>query len=246
MDFNNSKIFVLDDFYEDPNKIRYTALQQGLYNHGYHPGMRTLPCFNQEAHDKIVNIIGSNIYPTGDCYAFQFNTQNDVSWIHADTHPDQIIKYHNKRFFWAAVVYLTPDAPINGGTALYSDKKYNKRGVKDIAFNGSTTRSESEKIINELSDYGSDVSKWNAETIIGNKYNRIVLYDSSYYHQSNKYFGNTKENCRLIQTFFFYTIPNDTLLKPAIKYRADEKVDYQNLPSVRNTGGFLHKIRINQ
>jgi hypothetical protein len=242
MAFDNSKIYIQDNFYKDPDRIRYFALQQGLYNHGYHPGMRTLPCFNKEAHDKIVELVGSNIYPIGDCYSFQFNTENDVSWIHSDNHPSEIMKT-NRRFCWAAVIYLTPDAPIVAGTTLYSDKKYGKRSVKQIMFDSSNSRSESEKMINELSNYGSDRSKWNSETIIGNKYNRIVIYDASYFHEANVYFGNTKENSRLIQIFFFYTKNNDNIIKPAIEYRTDEYVNWHNIPTIENTNGFLHRIR---
>jgi hypothetical protein len=202
----NSRIYIEDNFYKDPNEIRYAALQQSLKNHGYHPGMRTPRSFNKEAHDKLVIIMGSEIYPTGDCYSFQFNTENDVSWIHCDTEPYEIIKgYKRERFQWAAVVYLTPDAPIDSGTVLYSDKKYNKRSMRSILFNSSESRSKGEQIIYELSNNGSDKSKWNIETLIGNKYNRIVIYDASYYHQANRYFGKTKENCRLIQVLFFYT-----------------------------------------
>lgn len=228
MNENNSKIYIIDDFYKDPSKMRYNALQQGLYNHGYHPGMRTLPCFNEEAHDKIVKILSSSITPTGDCYSFQFNTQNDVSWIHTDLVPNEIVNY-TERTLWAALIYLTPDAPIDSGTTLYSDKKYNKRSTKQIIYDISASRSHSEKIMNELSQYGSDISKWYNETKIGNVYNRMVIYDASYFHQATRYFGNSKENCRLIQVFFFHTDKNDNnITKPAIKYRVDEYINYES------------------
>jgi len=241
---SNSKIYIVENFYENPNKIRYIALQQGLYNHGYQPGMRTLPCFNEEAHDKIVKTVGSFIYPSGDCYSFQFNTQNDVSWIHTDTCPNEIIKNNDDRSFWAAVVYLTPNAPVQAGTTIYSDKKYNARNMKNIIFNNSHSRSKSEQIIEELSTYSSDMTKWHSETKIGNKYNRLVIYDASYYHQSSGYFGDSKENCRLLQVFFFSTKKNDNTNKPAIKYRINEFINHQNPITISNSRGFLNKLKI--
>lgn len=202
----NLRVYIEENFYKDPNEIRYNALQMSIKNHSYHPGMRSPWFVNKEAHDKIVKIIGSEIFPTGDCYTFQFNTENDASWVHSDVLPRELIKDSIiGRVHWAAVVYLTPDAPIDAGTVLYSDKKYNKRNVKDILFDNSLNRSKAEQIIYELSNNGSDRSKWNEETKIGNKYNRIIIYDASYYHQAIRYFGNSKENCRLIQVFFFYT-----------------------------------------
>lgn len=38
--------------------------------------------------------------------------------------------------------------------------------------------------------------------IIGNVYNRLVMYRSDIYHKSNKYFGDTIQNARLTQVFF--------------------------------------------
>jgi hypothetical protein len=241
------QVYVIDNFYEEPNKIRYLALQQGLGNHGYHPGMRTMPCFNREAHDKIVKILGSFIYPSGDCYSFQFNTENDVSWIHTDIAPGDLITNSLQQgyTYWAAVIYLTPNAPINCGTTLYNDKKYNKRGLNHILFNSvENSRSKSEKIIDELSDYGSDLSKWNNSTTIGNKYNRMVIYNASYYHQSSGYFGKNKEDCRLLQVFFFHTKKNDDVNKPAIEYRIDENANYKKIYTIEDNRGLLNRLKI--
>lgn len=241
------RIYIIDNFYEEPNKIRYLALQQALGNHGYHPGMRTMPCFNMEAHDKIVKILGSFIYPSGDCYSFQFNTENDVSWIHTDVIPNELIKnsVNQEKQHWAAVVYLTPNAPIESGTTLYIDKKHKKRSLNHILFDSpENSRAKSEKIINELSNYGSDLSKWYNSTTIGNKYNRIIIYDASYYHQASEYFGKTKEDCRLLQIFFFHTKKNDDINKPAIKYRIAENQNYNKIFTIENSKGFLNRLKI--
>jgi hypothetical protein len=242
----NSKIFIIDDFYEDPDTIRYYALQQGLTNHGYHPGMRTISCFNHEAHDKIVKILSSCINPTGDCYAFQYNTQHDVSWIHTDIVPNEIISHPDKDY-WAAVIYLTPDAPIDSGTTLFIDKKYNMSSIRQIIYDNNLSRSSSEELINELNNYGSDISKWYNTTRIGNVYNRMVIYDASYFHQSSRYFGDCKENCRLIQVFFFTTDKkNNNPNRPAIEYRKNNYTNYQQtIKDHSERKGFLASLEIN-
>ena len=246
MDLPNSKIFIVDDFYKNPDIIRYYALQQGAHNHGYHPGIRTVSCFNDEAHDKIVKILSSSIIPTGDCYAFQFNTQNDVSWIHTDTVPNELIK-NNDNEYWAAVVYLTPNAPIDSGTTLYINKKYNMSGYKEIICDKNISQSSSEKIIDEITNYGSDLSKWYNTTRIGNVYNRLVIYDASYFHQASRYFGDCKENCRLLQIFFFTTNKkmNDPN-KPAIRYGTDLYTNYEKTIKEQNSRrGNLAKLEKN-
>jgi hypothetical protein len=245
MDLLHSKIFIIDDFYDNPDIIREYALHQAIHNYGYHPGLRTLSCFNKEAHDKIVKIMSSPITPSGDCYAFQYNTENDVSWIHSDIVPNEIFNQTDKNF-WAAVVYLTPNAPIDSGTSLYIDKKYNVSNMKELIHKNTYTRSESEKIIGELSLYGSDISKWYTSTKIGNVYNRMVIYDAAYYHQSNRYFGNSKDNCRLIQIFFFNTNKNDTdVNKAPIKYRINDSTNYEKTIEQQNIRrGYLESLEV--
>ena len=168
--------------------------------------MRTLPSFNHEAHDKITKLLNKPIYPHGDCYAFQFNTATDVSWIHSDVQPSEMITKPNFNF-WAAVAYLTPNPVISCGTTPYANKTYNSRGLKDTIDN--EKRSRGEAIIGFISDESSDVSKWTKSTSAGNVYNRIVVYDALYYHQASSYFGDTKEGCRLLQVFFSHTTNDD-------------------------------------
>jgi hypothetical protein len=42
--------------------------------------------------------------------------------------------------------------------------------------------------------------------IIGNVFNRLIVYKGTEYHKSNNYFGDSVENGRLTQVFF---IKND-------------------------------------
>ena len=41
--------------------------------------------------------------------------------------------------------------------------------------------------------------------MVGNVYNRLVLYRGDMFHRSLEYFGNDKNDGRLFQTFFFNT-----------------------------------------
>ena len=50
-----------------------------------------------------------------------------------------------------------------------------------------------------------DYTKWELHDVIGNKFNRLVLYRGDYFHASLDYFGDSPENGRLFQTFFFNT-----------------------------------------
>jgi hypothetical protein len=48
-----------------------------------------------------------------------------------------------------------------------------------------------------------DVTAWDTVDLIGNVYNRIVLWDAQLIHAAADYFGHDDETSRLFQIFFF-------------------------------------------
>jgi hypothetical protein len=102
----------------------------------------------------------------------------DRSWIHADSYNT-----------WAGVLYLTPDAPLSGGTGIF---RYKKTG--SMMEDGT-----------DLSGVTQDMTKWELVDRVGNVYNRLVLYRGNNYHMSLDYFGKDKEDGRLFQLFFITT-----------------------------------------
>ena len=182
-------MIIVDDFYNHPDDVRSFALSQDFSVRGNYPGLRTKSFLN----DSVKEIINDTISHAGggvtdwlldennDGYtgAFQICTSKDRTWIHSD--------YKN---MWAGVCYLTPNAPISGGTALYMHKRTGERFS-----NGQIDRSED----------AYDLTKWEVVDRIGNIYNRLILYSGNLYHSSINYFGNYNNDGRLFQTFFFNT-----------------------------------------
>jgi len=56
-----------------------------------------------------------------------------------------------------------------------------------------------------IDTYSQDMTKWNLIDRVGNVFNRLILFDSKRFHMSMDYFGDSKENGRLFQVFFFST-----------------------------------------
>ena len=120
-------IIVIDDFYHNVDDVRKFALQQKFNVTGNFPGYRTQSMIN----DIIKEAIEYVVYPWGgkvtnwfdDKYtgAFQYTTEEHHSWIHSDGGND-----------WAAVLYLTPNAPLSAGTAFYRHKETNNTSVFGI------------------------------------------------------------------------------------------------------------------
>jgi len=185
-----TKVIIVDDFYNNPDEVRQFALSQEFKIRGNYPGARTVPMLNDSIRDTIQNIVrgaGGNItnFPN-DGYNGSFQTTYawDKSWIHSDMFNT-----------WAAVCYLTPNAPLSGGTATYRHKETGAYASNEVA----------EDVGKRIESDGSDVTKWETVDTFGNVFNRIVFYRGHNYHMSRDYFGKTHDTCRLFQVFFFDT-----------------------------------------
>lgn len=185
---------VVDGFYNDVDQVREMALNMEFGVRGNYPGQRTVPVRNEGVKGLIQAIIQPYAgqitrWETDYTGAFQYTTQRDRSWVHAD----QTTK-------WAGVLYLTPDAPLSGGTGLFKHKAtgwYTAPKNEDGSYN-----TEGLALIGQDSQ---DMTKWEMTNFVGNVYNRLILYPGDLFHTSLDYFGRDKYDGRLFQTFFFDT-----------------------------------------
>ena len=184
-----TNILVIDDFYKNPTEVREFALKQDFKVSGNYPGIRT----KSFATIEIKNLLERYLEPfsgkitefpmeeTAYNGSFQYTTSRARSWIHTDPFNT-----------WGAVIYLTPDAPVTGGTGFYQLK------------NGNISYEDPNK--KEITDkYSQDLTKWELVDTIGNVFNRLILFNSKRFHMSMDYFGIDKTDGRLFQVFFFST-----------------------------------------
>lgn len=184
-----TNVIIVDDFYTNPLEVRQSALTHEFKVRGNYPGSRSVSVLNDSIKDTIQKIIqhaGGNIidFPT-DGYNGSFQTTYawDRSWIHSD-------HFNN----WAGVCYLTPDAPLSGGTGTFRHKATK-----------CCERPDDMELSKRVEVDGSDVTCWEPVDLIGNKFNRLALFRGQSYHVSLDYFGQTLDTCRLFQVFFFST-----------------------------------------
>ncbi len=140
---------------------------------------------------NIVSPYAGNIIWWGDNYtgAYQYTTQHDRSWIHAD-----------QTTMWAGVCYLTPNAPYSSGTGLFRHKT---SGLRAAIKN--PDGSYDQDILSAVYKDSRDMTKWELMDVVGNVYNRLVIYRGDLFHMSLDYFGSDRYDGRLFQTFFFNT-----------------------------------------
>jgi hypothetical protein len=199
-------LLVLDDFLEFPTIIREWAINQEYYTakeftemYGQHtdwPGRRTkhVVDLDKTYADKIltrVASIASSYFGLKNISIrsyFQLNTKADGdSWVHQD---------NNVKL--AAILYLNPTPLVNTGTTLYHCKDVNLWESYMSTGEGYNTL----KTINRVENTQLYQDLFEPKDVIGNVFNRLVLYPGTEYHKSNNYFGNTPKDGRLTQIFF--------------------------------------------
>ena len=194
MDVN---VIITDNFYQNPDGVREFALSQDFGVEGNYPGNRTESFLSDDLKYHIGKLVsphaGEVTYWGGEYTgSFQLTTAADRTWIHSDQTTD-----------WAGVCYLTPNAPHTGGTGLFRHKE---TGMYKSARDENGNRVDYDHpLMSPLSNDYQDYTKWDLVDVVGNVYNRLVLYRGDIFHASLDYFGNDMESGRLFQTFFFNT-----------------------------------------
>jgi hypothetical protein len=191
MRFNS---LTIDDFYADPMQVREFALKQEFKVRGNYPGQRTVSFLNEPIKKKLRDILypfAGEITNWGGEYtgSFQYTTAADRSWIHADSTTD-----------WAAVCYLTPDAPVTAGTGIFRHKETGWMNFDYKRQNDPEYMKQSPP-----GDECQDYTKWEMVDRVGNVFNRLIMYRADNYHVSLDYFGKDLNDGRLFQVFFFNT-----------------------------------------
>jgi hypothetical protein len=176
----NPLIIVIDDFLEDPDSLRQFALQQEYIVRGNYPGLRTESYATQqhkEIFEKLLNI-KIKYWPQGYNGSFQYVTEKGKTWFHRDLTT------------YSAILYLSPNPLPNTGTSFYCHKKL-----------GLTYHSEEHK--KEMDDDSGNSDAWQLTDKIENHYNRLVIFKGLKTHRADNYFGETLEDARLFQIWFF-------------------------------------------
>ncbi len=186
--YENKNIIIIDNFYNDIDDVRIMALQQDYNVEGNYPGLRTKSFANENIKLIFEKYIGKKIinWPNEYNGSYQYTTEKMDSWVHRD------------QTVWAGIIYLTPGAPLLSGTAFF---KHKRTGIENLEeYNNSN-----KDIQKELDNDSQNMNKWEMIDYVGNKYNRLVLFQGSRNHRSMKYFGNNINDGRLFQTWFFDT-----------------------------------------
>lgn len=185
--------WIVDNFYEDPDAVREFALKQDYLEGGLGRGFigrRTEQQFLFPGlKERFEEIMGREIT------AWQEHGMNgrfQISWS------GEPLVYHCDSQKWGGMLYLTPNAPFSCGTTLYAHKTTRARTYYEEGWDVAWK--------DVPGDCHLDGSSFEPVDVLGNVYNRLVIFDASAIHSASQYFGTVKENARLWQMFFFDTL----------------------------------------
>lgn len=187
-----STSWIVDNFYESPGEVREFALEQEYVEGGFGRGFigrRTEQQFLFPGlKERFEKIMGRTITKWED---YGMNGRFQIAWS------GEPLVYHCDSQRWGGMLYLTPDAPYQCGTTLYAHKKTRARTYFDDGWDVSWK--------DVPGDAHLDGTPFEPVDVLGNVYNRLVIFDASAIHSASQYFGTVKENARLWQMFFFDT-----------------------------------------
>lgn len=188
-------LIVVDNFLEDPWAAREEALAQEYVKQGSY-GVRSKKRFDKSfLKDAFEQLINRKIrlwsHGVNACYQY---CESDTPLI-----------WHKDDQDYAGAIYLTPDAPLDTGTSFWRSKVTGEYGpeVEDNSrlFNYN----------NPGKEWFWDRTKYELVDQIGNKFNRLAIWNAKNIHSATAYMGRGIEEARLFQVFFFEVEPDSPL-----------------------------------
>ena len=199
-------VMIIDNFLSMPTMVRRWATSHQYYDckqftqryskHTDWPGKRTdhVVDLDKEYADIVLSNVATIANRNYDLTNisiksyFQLTTEDDGdSWVHQDNN-----------IALAGILYLNQNPPANSGTTLYHCNDVSKWESYMRSGKGYNTL----KTINRVENRALYEELFTPIDIIGNVFNRLILYPGAAYHKSNDYFGKDVDDGRLTQVFF--------------------------------------------
>jgi len=180
----DTRAIIVDNFYDDPYQVREFALQQEFFDDEGYIGRRTRKQFlNDSLKSRFEELLNKKITKWED---YGMNGRFQHNWA------GEKLVYHCDEQRYAAMIFLTPNAPFSTGTSTWAHKetKVHHNSHPDIM-----------KCFNQRTFV--DRTPYELVDNFGNVFNRLVIFDGGCIHSASEYFGDSLENCRLWHMFFF-------------------------------------------
>lgn len=204
---------IIDDFLPDPAAWRAQALtlpfEQQRYAGQNYPGSQTdgQPC--QAIMERIATALGREIRfisPDNGSYRLSYADAMARTDIHVDNETGSNFN------FYAGVLYLNPPEQCQGGTTFWRHQPsgwYRRLPEAQVKAGGYASFKDFQKrwlpnsTVQKFNDLQERRDSWQALLEVPMRHNRLIMYKGHYFHSLSNVFGDTPENGRLVQLFFF-------------------------------------------
>jgi len=189
---------VVDDFYNYPDAVRaYALAQEYKGNLNNYKGSRSINKMHfdgtKQAFEYILNKKITN---------WENHIHNDV--FQFCVAQDSLV-YHSDCQTYAAMIFLSPDAPVETGTSFYKSKNNGLMREPTEIDCQALDKSFEQLSIEMYNGNFYDKTRWELVNTVGNVYSRLVIFDAKRVHAASGYFGDNIKNSRLFHIFFFDT-----------------------------------------
>ncbi|MET3118897.1 hypothetical protein AAKU64_003132 [Undibacterium sp. GrIS 1.8] len=199
--------WILDNALPDPDAVRQRILTRHDWQLGFPHSKETWP--GKRVHDALT---AEEMAPIEQWV--KTVTGKDKIWV--TTAPDGQKLDHNvgqmvgatesgarphtdSRVFcrYAAVIYLTPNAPEDAGTSIF------RLRYPDGTLSGNICPPPHRNLLDALKVRFLPPQAWQEDCRLKNIYNRMVLYKANLVHSATAYFGSEDHDKRLTTVFFW-------------------------------------------
>lgn len=201
----NESLIILDNFYEDPDRIRDIALTCEYYPekvsagfpNGNAPwsGKMSKDAYNPSSIDAVVSKhLNRNMRQMRQLDSGKFRITyetNKTGMFDNKVHADGIDEN-----YYAGVLYLSKDRESTEGTLFFKQKS---TGLDYLA-----SKEQLDTLI--LNGEDKDRDQWIVHTKSNVVYNRLIIYPANKFHGIGPSFGDTDENARIVQVFTWIDI----------------------------------------
>jgi Family of unknown function (DUF6445) len=197
-------VTIIENFYDSPDTIRNFALAQiytyckDVPNIEYvYPGARTqdLSILDKVLFDKICTKLVT-VFHNAEHDVMRWRITTSFQSV-SEEYGQGVIHTDNNTVF-AGVLYLTPDAPLNGGTSLFRKNK----NFDEVKYERTLVEIDEQFKAGEFVMDTSYHSMFDEIVRVNNVYNTLIIYEGRHFHAANQFFGKTLADSRLAQVFF--------------------------------------------
>lgn len=201
-------ILIIDRFYDDADVVRRRALECDFpvpTAKKNYPGRNSEQRFVPEGLDDIVSRLVHEpveACPVAEHGRFRLTLAEDEDergyYVHIDGDAH-----------WSGILYLTPDEYCEGGTEFYRHREQgtDRTYITDAEARAHGFESCSQFAIQTIQNDGNRLDKWEHLMTVPMRFNRMIIFRPWFWHTAGKSFGDSPENARLVQLFFWRAAP---------------------------------------